>query len=593
MSQFNRLLNRIRDVLYEPLAKIILSYTKIFKDLMRVFVNINSYLLKYYVPRTFAPSTSIPAPIEGAREEIFEPLERTYVQPRISYTINLLRRIVTSREARVPQHLIKSVEVSESLSEAYKIVGESTSYIMRMEKGVSQYAIGKQVSKEIVGTEYTVPKGTMREELKFREKILPETTMEGEVKPLETIAPQIEAVREKPYEKAITEKMLEVRQEWSEPFKYISSLVNILTQLGSQLPITRHLIPTQFIIPEEAFAKYYTFSPLIGIVEELEHIDYRFIQSLYKSTFKEIGALEETMPSSARETIMYPLHGYRSISSIPYIISYFLLLTQTTKIQETVPKTFPYSLEQALQTAYPSIQEEIGAETVRSAFTLAPLTQYISLLSKEYPFYIKRIPTISYMLTLPYVSLSVPSIVEKVYRQISTEYPPAKEKLKIEEFTGKALFTRVLNILETLPALAQETEAIKYVGLEAYYPLSTMSRNLLQNLIQLYDRLLYEVKVVRPPEPSPMITAASQFLETSRIFRIAEEEARRETLPTAIRQPYTIQPTRPSQILMEREIQNIFNITIPEGAELDLWELERKITQILREQYRRYYGPIF
>jgi hypothetical protein len=150
-----------------------------------------------------------------------------------------------------------------------------------------------------------------------------------------------------------------------------------------------------------------------------------------------------------------------------------------------------------------------------------------------------------------------------------------------------------LSILETLPALVQETEAVKYVGLEAYYPLATMSKNFLQNLIQLYDRLLYEVKVVRPSEASPMVTAASQYLETARIFRIAEEEARRETLPSALRQAYTIQPSHPSQTLMEREIQNIFNITVPEGAEVDMWELERKITQILREQFRRYYGPTF
>ncbi|MEM3826232.1 MAG: hypothetical protein QXZ08_01580 [Nitrososphaeria archaeon] len=592
MSQFNRLLNRIREVLYEPLAKVLSSYTKFLKDLMKALFNINSYVSRYYFPRTFAPPIGVSAPIEGIREEVFKPLNRTEVQPKISYTINLLRRIVASKEANVPQQLIRSVEAPESLSEAYKIVGESTSYVMRMEKGVGQYTIGRQVSKEIAGREYIVQK-EMVEELKFREKILPETTMVSEAKSLETIAPQIEAVKEKPYEKAITEKMLEVRQEWGEPFKYIGNLINILTQLGSQLPRTRYFIPAQFIVPEEAFTKYYTFSPLIGVGEKLESIDYRFIQSLYKSTLTEFGALEETMPPSARETIMYPVQGYKSILSIPYIVSYFLLLTQAAKLQETIPKTFPYSLEKALQTTYPSIQEESGTETVKSAFTSAPLTQYISLLAKEYPFYIRRIPTISYMLTLPYVSLTFPSIVEKVYRQIGMEYPPAKEKLKIEDFTGKALFTRVLNILETLPALAKETEVIKYVGLEAYYPLSIMSRNLLQNLIQLYDRLLYEVKVVRPPEPSPMITAATQFLETSRIFRMAEEEARRETLPSTIRQPYTIQPIHPSQSLMEREIHNIFNITVPEGAEVDLWELERKITQILREQFRRYYGPIF
>ncbi|MEM3872858.1 MAG: hypothetical protein QXE05_09905 [Nitrososphaeria archaeon] len=615
MSQFNRLLDRIKEVLYEPLVKVILSYTKFFRDLMKVLFNINSYISRYYFPRIFAPKMGITTPIEGVREEAFEPLHELEVQPKISYTINLLRRIVARREATVPQQLIKSVEVPESLSEAYKIVGESTSYIMRVEKGVSQYTIGKQTSKEAARTEYIMKKETIEEELRPREEIVPEATRVSETKPSEeTIATQIEAVKGKPYEKAITEKILEAKQEWSEPFKYISSLVNILTQLGGQLPVTRYFIPTQFTIPEEAFTKYYMFRPLM-IGEKLESIDYRLIQSLYKSTFTEFSALEETILPPARETITYPLKEYKNILSIPYIISYFLpltqapihqeaalslsrifyflLLTQVPKLQEKLPKMFTYSLEEALHVTYPSIQAEVATETIRSALTSAPLTQYISLLAKEYPYYIKRAPLISYMLTLPYISLGVPSIIEKLYRQMGTEYPSVKEKLKMEDFTRKTLFTRILNILETLPTLAQETETIRYVGLEAYYPLSIISRNLLQNIIQVYDRLLYEVKVVRPSEPSPMTTAASQFLETSRIFRVAEEMARRETLPSTIRQPYTIQPTRPSQSLVEREIQNIFNITVPEGAEIDIWELERKITQILREQYRRYYGPIF
>ncbi|MCX8188607.1 MAG: hypothetical protein N3F64_02765 [Nitrososphaeria archaeon] len=610
MSQFNMVLNRIMDILFEPLSKIILSYTKFFKDLMKVFININSYISRYYVPRKIVPQTSISAPIEGVREEFFEPLQRIYAQPRISYTINLLRNIVAGRQAKVPEHFIRHVIMPESLSEAYKIVGESTSYIMQAEKSVGQYTIG---------TGYIAPEKAIKKELKLEEKIVPETRRISETKPIEeTITSKIETA--KVYDETREEKILELRQELGEPFKYISSLVNILTQLGSQLPETRYIIPKQFIMPEEVFTKYYISSPLIEFGEKLESVDYRFIQSLAKKTFTEFGELEKNIPSPIRETIIHPLHEYKNILSIPYILSYFILATQVPKLQEILSKTFSDTIKQALlePTALVNIEKDRGIETIKSAFTSTPLTHYIHLLAKEYPFYTHRLSTTVYSQTLPYTSLdtlsifythkaivrpytiilsstglSPHSIIGKVYTQTSTVYPPAHDILKFEDFTRKAVYTKVLNILETFPALAQETEAIKYFGLEAYYPLSTISKNILQNLIQLYDRLLYDVKVVRPAEPSPMMTTVSQFLETSRIFRIAEEEARRETLSPTIRQPYTIQPTHPSQSLMEHEIQNIFNITVPEGAELDLWELERKITQILREQFRRYYGPIF
>lgn len=584
MNQFGGILNRVRDVLYEPLAKIILSYTRFFKDLMKVFANINSYVSKYYIPRTFAQQMAFPAPIERVREEAFEPLQKIGVQPRISYTINLLRRIIASRQATVSQDIVKSVEVPEGLSEAYKIMGESASQIMQLEKSLGQYTIGRKVSREAAEIEYTVPEHVIGEKIEFMEKMAPETRAEGEARAVEEkMVPQVEGV-EKPAEVGGREKMVEIRQEWSEPFKYIGNLMNVLTQLGSQLPVTRYFVPTQFMMPEEVFKGYYMFSPLKEAVERLENLT--FIQALAQKTFTEPGTLEEGMPV-VKEMLEYPVSEYKSILlAIPYILSYYMQVTRAPRFQETFSKTLSYSLQQT----YSRVGEEMRVEAIRSAFTSTPLTHYMRLLDKGYPFYIYRAPEIAYMLTYPYIGSSM---LAEAYKQIGGEYVREHATYKVEEFAGKAVFTKVLNILETLPALVQETEAVKYVGLEAYYPLATMSKNFLQNLIQLYDRLLYEVKVVRPSEASPMVTAASQYLETARIFRMAEEEARRETLPSALRQAYTIQPAHPSQTLMEREIQNIFNITVPEGAEVDMWELERKITQILREQFRRYYGPTF
>lgn len=586
MNQFGGILNRVRDVLYEPLAKIILSYTRFFKDLMKVFANINSYVSKYYIPRTFAQQMAFPAPIERVREEAFEPLQKIGVQPRISYTINLLRRIIASRQATVSQDIVKSVEVPEGLSEAYKIMGESASQIMQLEKSLGQYTIGRKVSREAAEIEYTVPEHVIGEKIEFREKMAPETRAEGEARAVEEkMVPQLEVI-EKPAEVGEREKMVEIRQEWSEPFKYIGNLMNVLTQLGSQLPVTRYFVPTKFMMPEEVFKGYYMFSPLKEAVERLESANLTFIQALAQKTFTEPGTLEEGMPV-VKEMLEYPVSEYKSILlAIPYILSYYMQVTRAPRFQETFSKTLSYSLQQT----YSRVGEEMRVEAIRSAFTSTPLTHYMRLLDKGYPFYIYRAPEIAYMLTYPYIGSSM---LAEAYKQIGGEYVREHATYKVEEFAGKAVFTKVLNILETLPALVQETEAVKYVGLEAYYPLATMSKNFLQNLIQLYDRLLYEVKVVRPSEASPMVTAASQYLETARIFRMAEEEARRETLPSALRQAYTIQPAHPSQTLMEREIQNIFNITVPEGAEVDMWELERKITQILREQFRRYYGPTF
>lgn len=297
MSQFNRMFERIRNILYEPLAKIISSYTKILKELMKVFVNINNYISRYYFPRTFTPSMGITAPIESMGEEFIEQFPRTYVQPRISYTINLLRRVLPSRQVAVPQKILKSVEMPESLAEAYKIVGESVSYLIQAERKAAQYTLEKPAAREIVGVEHVMPKEFREKSSALEEAILQTAPAAPTVTEAEALEkpplPSAEAlkVKEKPFQ--APETLIQVRQELGEPFKYIGNLMNILAQVYSQLPETKYFIPAQLILPEEVYTQYYAAGPIKEIGGPFEATDYRFIQSLSQKTFIELGALEE------------------------------------------------------------------------------------------------------------------------------------------------------------------------------------------------------------------------------------------------------------------------------------------------------------
>lgn len=111
--------------------------------------------------------------------------------------------------------------------------------------------------------------------------------------------------------------------------------------------------------------------------------------------------------------------------------------------------------------------------------------------------------------------------------------------------------------------------------------------------LRLYDMvrnvLVVDMYIVRGEELSPLTTMAVESLRSLRVFRLAEEEARREMLGVSI-PTLEAQPPQPSTL--RPVIHNIFNITVPEDVSVDLRELERRIAQILSEQVRRYYGSL-
>jgi len=118
-------------------------------------------------------------------------------------------------------------------------------------------------------------------------------------------------------------------------------------------------------------------------------------------------------------------------------------------------------------------------------------------------------------------------------------------------------------------------------GLEGYLALSI-------GQLRLYgvagDFMMGDMYVVRFGDLSPLTTMTVESLRSIKAFRIAEEKAYVEALT------HTLEPKSP--LTLRPIVHNVFNITVSEDVELR--ELERRITQILNEQVRRYYGsPAF
>jgi len=114
-------------------------------------------------------------------------------------------------------------------------------------------------------------------------------------------------------------------------------------------------------------------------------------------------------------------------------------------------------------------------------------------------------------------------------------------------------------------------------SLESYLALS-------MGQLKLYgvagDFMMGDMYVVRFDDLSPLTTMTVESLRSIKAFRIAEEKAYMEALTPTLepKSPLTLRPI----------VHNVFNITVSEDVELR--ELERRITQILNEQVRRYYG---
>jgi len=109
-------------------------------------------------------------------------------------------------------------------------------------------------------------------------------------------------------------------------------------------------------------------------------------------------------------------------------------------------------------------------------------------------------------------------------------------------------------------------------------------------LVAVERLLIKQIDVVRSETPSPLIASSIEYTRTLREFRTAELEAEQEILASRSLPSLSVEKPSLTPSYFTPEVQNIFQITVPEESDLDLKELERKITRILNEQVRRYYG---
>ncbi|MEM3403975.1 MAG: hypothetical protein QXJ17_05540 [Nitrososphaeria archaeon] len=102
--------------------------------------------------------------------------------------------------------------------------------------------------------------------------------------------------------------------------------------------------------------------------------------------------------------------------------------------------------------------------------------------------------------------------------------------------------------------------------------------------------VIKQIDIVRLETSSPLVTSSIEYTRTIREFRMAELEAEQEILASKSYPSLSTEKPLLTPSYLIPEVQNIFQITVPEESDLDLKELERKITRILNEQVRRYYG---
>lgn len=169
-------------------------------------------------------------------------------------------------------------------------------------------------------------------------------------------------------------------------------------------------------------------------------------------------------------------------------------------------------------------------------------------------------------------------------------------KAKYVEAFSKAELVERYFTLRALDIVKMEVfKGLMFKGVVGGLELYPVLRDTFQ--LRLYDMvrnvLVMDMYIVRGEELSPLTTMTVESLRSLRVFRLAEEEARREMLGLGVSIP-TLEARLPSSSLatLRPVVHNIFNITVPEDVSLDLRELERRITQILSEQVRRYYGSL-
>lgn len=570
----NRIIAELGNIIYRPLGGLFSSYANFLKECSNIFNHVASFGVFVFVPRIKAvlPTTPIAGKTVKGEVGVFGGIvEGLSLQPYISYSINLIRKLQPSSEVvdSAGARIMESSRPSSRLTEAFD---EITRYSLPIMQATSQ----------LTESRTSAPTPTKAREL-----------------PVQAIGG-----------KELAAPIMVVAESFS-------SLKRGLEGFGYP-PLSRKEEIRKNI---EVTTQRSSFSDIIKTgtmvrVNLMSNIAFSTAVSSHSlkgpSTF---GGYPQASRLSEYEMDFDEPYVYRPILSDIFLNQEYIRTPLLAEIAGKVSE--PYTL----QTAPPSIRGQYGPTVIpygRSGESLRysaiyPSSLLSSIFALSLPFVLQAIKSPQYReLTAQLESISS-SMSPSTYSMISSSvYYPVRETLNVVHDFQTIMSSNIptFSFFDMVKGdfLQQYVSARKVEQSSAHLAFEDVLENVsgnikvnaskwneelvMKTLMMLDGAFMKELQIVRAGNLSPLTTLSAEYARTLRTFRIAEEQAQRE--PDKVAVPAAIEPPMSSLTpsSFRREVQNVFNITVPEGADVDLRELERKITQILNEQVRRYYGSL-
>lgn len=569
----NRIIAELGSIIYRPIGGLFSSYANLLKECSNIFNHIASFGVFVFVPRIKAVLPTTPIAGKTVKEEggVFGGIvEGLSLQPYITYSINLIRRLQPSSKVvdSAGARIIESSRPSSRLTEVFDEIARYSVPII-------------QATSQLTESRTSAPTSTKARELPVQPVGDKELTA-----PIMVVAESFSSLKRglegfgyPPLSRKEERENIEVTPQMSSFSDIIKTgtmvRVNLLSNIAYDTAVSSHSLKKP-----STFGGYPQASRL----------------SEYKMAFDEP-------------------YVYRPILSDIFLNQEYI---KTPLLAEIAGKV---SEQYIIQASPPSIRGQYGPTVIpygRSGESLRysaiyPSSLLLSFFALSLPFVLQAIKSPQYKEpSVPPASISS-SMSPSTYSMISSSvYYPVREMLNVVHDFQTIMSSNIptFSLFDWVKGdfLQQYVSARKVEQGSAHLAFEDVLENVsgnikvnaskwneelvMKTLMMLDGAFMKELQIVRAGNLSPLTTLSSEYARTLRTFRIAEEQAQRESDMVAI--PATIEPPMSSLTpsSFRREVQNVFNITVPEGADIDLRELERKITQILNEQVRRYYGSL-
>ncbi len=542
----SRLLHELWSILSKPIESLASIYINILKDISRILKSITNLKAPTFTPRVEVVSPQLLK--ESIKTEpVEEVIKSLSLQPYISYTVNIIKEakpINKPTAETIRQQPLSIVALSNVLAESmlptFTLTQAMDGYL-----SVSSYLQAPQRILEALSQSIPyVFKPVIHEVSSIGLGRLPIPTItSSEISPI--------------FEKIQSTWMFPVTKTIEYPVSYLAPLAAILLTDIYIIETLKHIAPYQA----------YPVAP--SIIETLKRMDgYLSVSSYLQAPQRILEALSQSIPYVFKPVIhevssiglgRLPIPTITSSEISPIfekIQSIILHPYETMKLPHFLIYSQPFELFKLPR----SPLKTLPVESLHAFYPLVINIPYLSMGAPPSGFLIDALKIIgnfqilgtSYVGMLPLINL------------VRDKY--------MEAFSKAELVEQYVTLLSTIS------------GLRFYSVLRSMLQLRPYNMVE--SILMRDMYIVRGEELSPLTTMTIESLRSIRSFKLAEEEARREILNTSTILEF------PSSTTLRPVIHNIFNITVPEDVGVDLRELERRITQILSEQIRRYYGSL-